>query len=202
MLLSGFIALGPISMPTPPTVALAEFFHVDTVPSVYPLPVSWYLISTLCVYLCSCMHIMYILCSTANAVSCGSWPILFNVAIWIVCLHFSSFFLFELCSWFFEHCCPVSNLSRTSLFFTRAKSDAVYVCSLSVDILYIFTCLPILVRTCFFFWHWGLSLFLCFFLNYYGVGFCGDSKLLEKTLPCTEHASTFDRGHTLNLDLR
>ena len=38
----------------------------------------------------------------------------------------------------------------------------------------------------------------CFFflLNY-----CGDSKLLEKTLPCTEHASNFDQGHILNLDL-
>ena len=42
------------------------------------------------------MHIMSILCSTADAVSSGSCPILFkiltlNVAICIVCLHFSSF---------------------------------------------------------------------------------------------------------------
>ena len=42
------------------------------------------------------MHIMSILCSTADAVSLGSCPILFkvlmlNVAICIVCLHFSSF---------------------------------------------------------------------------------------------------------------
>ena len=83
-------------MPTPPTVALTEFSHVDTVASIYPLPVSGYLISSLCVYLCSYMHIMSILCSTADAVSSTSWPILFkvltlNVAICIVCLHFSSF---------------------------------------------------------------------------------------------------------------
>ena len=31
MLLSVFSALGPISNPTPPTAALTEFFHADTV---------------------------------------------------------------------------------------------------------------------------------------------------------------------------
>ena len=98
MLLSVFNALGPFSIPTPPTVALTEFFHADTVASVHPLPVSWYLISSVWVYQCSCMQIMSILCSTADAVSSGSWPILFrilslNVAICIVCLHFSSFSL-------------------------------------------------------------------------------------------------------------
>ena len=40
MLLRDFNALGPISMPTPLTVALAEFFHADTVASVHPLPAS------------------------------------------------------------------------------------------------------------------------------------------------------------------
>ena len=85
-------------MPTPPTVALTEFFYGDVVASFHPLPVSWYLISSLCVYLCSWMHIMSISCSTADAVSSGSWPIQFkvltlNVAICIVCLHFSSFCL-------------------------------------------------------------------------------------------------------------
>ena len=35
-----------------------------------------------------------------------------------------------------------------------------------------------------------------------GRVFSGHSKLLEKTLPCTEHASTFDQGHIFNLDLR
>ena len=79
MLLSDFNVLGPISMPKPPTVTLTKFFHADTVASIYPLPVSWYLISSLCMYLCSCMHIMFILCSKADAVSSGSWPILFKV---------------------------------------------------------------------------------------------------------------------------
>ena len=37
------------------------------------------------------------------------------------------------CSWFFEHWGQGSNLSRTRPFFTRAKSDAVCVCGLSVD---------------------------------------------------------------------
>ena len=40
--------------------------------------------------------------------------------------------LFELCSWFFEHWGQGSNLSRTRPIFTRAKSDVVYVCGLSV----------------------------------------------------------------------
>ena len=98
MLFSVFNAFGPRSIPTPPTDALIEFFHADTVTSIHPLPVSWYLISSVCVYRCSCMQIMSILCSTADAVSSDSWPILFrvltlNVAICIVCLHFSSFCL-------------------------------------------------------------------------------------------------------------
>ena len=128
MLLSVFNALGPIRIPTPPTVELTEFFHADMVDSVYPLPVSWYLISSVCVYLCSCMHIMSILCSTADAVSFGSWPILFkvltlNVTICIVCLHFSRF------------CClsSVADFSNTEARApTRAKSNAVYVCGLSM----------------------------------------------------------------------
>ena len=72
MLLSVFNALDPISIPNRPTVALTEFFHAYTVASVDPLPVPWYLISSVCVYLCSYMHIMSIVCSTADAVSSGS----------------------------------------------------------------------------------------------------------------------------------
>ena len=64
MLLSDFNTLGPISMPTPPTLALTEFFHADTVASVHLLLVR--------VYLWSCMHIMSILCSTADTVSSAS----------------------------------------------------------------------------------------------------------------------------------
>ena len=89
-------ACGPISIPTPPIVALTEFFHANELASVHPLPVSWYLISSLCVYLCSWMYIMSILCSMAYAVSSCSCPILFkvqtlNVAICTVYLHFSNF---------------------------------------------------------------------------------------------------------------
>ena len=75
-----------------------QFFHTDTVASVHPLLVSWYLISSVWVYRCSCKQIMSILCSKADAVCSGRWPIIFwvltlKVAICIVCLHFSSFCL-------------------------------------------------------------------------------------------------------------
>ena len=84
------------------------------------------------------MQIMSILCSTADAVSSGSCPILFkvltlDVAICTVCLHFSSFCLsLSSVADFSNTEARASNLSRTQPFFTRAKSDAVYVCGLSV----------------------------------------------------------------------
>ena len=98
MLFSDSRARGPISIPTPPIVALTEFFHPDAMVSVHRLPVSWYLIPLLWVYLCSWMHIMSKLWSMADAITSGSWPILFkvltlNVAICIVHLHFSNFCL-------------------------------------------------------------------------------------------------------------
>ena len=107
MLFSDFRARGPISIPTPPIVALTGFFHTDAVARVHPLPESWYLISSLCVYLCSWMHIMPMLWSMADAVSSGSFPILFkvltlNVAICIVRLHFRNFCL-----------CSVADFSNT-----------------------------------------------------------------------------------------
>ena len=130
MLICDFRACGPISISTSPIVALTEFFHADAVNDVHPLPVSWYLISSGCLYLCSWMHIMSILWYMADAINSGSCPILFkvltkNVAICIVCLHFSNF------------CClssvaDLSNLSRTDPFFTHTKSDAVWTCGLSV----------------------------------------------------------------------
>ena len=60
------------------------------------LPVSWYLISLLWMYLCSCMRVMSMLWSITNEVSSGSCPILFkvltlNVTICIVRLHFSKY---------------------------------------------------------------------------------------------------------------
>ena len=81
------------------------------------------------------MHIMSILCSSADAISSGSCPILFkvltlNVAICSVCLHFSSFDRLSAVADFSNS--QGSNLSRTRPFFTRAKSDAVCVCGLSV----------------------------------------------------------------------
>ena len=133
-LFSVFNALGPISNPIPPTAALTEVFHVDTVTSDHTLPVSLYVISSVCVYLCSCMHIMSILCSSADAISSGSCPIVckvltLNVAICSVCLHFSSF---DCLSSVADFSSQGSNLSMTRPFFTRAKSDAVCVCGLSV----------------------------------------------------------------------
>ena len=56
MLFSVFNALGPISNPTPPTPALTEFFHADTVTSDHPLLVSWYLISSVCMYVIYSLH--------------------------------------------------------------------------------------------------------------------------------------------------
>ena len=63
----------------------------------------------------SYMHIISILCSRADAVSSGSWPILskiltLNVAICIVCLHFSCFCL-----------SPVADFSNTE---ARAPTSA------------------------------------------------------------------------------
>ena len=73
---------------------------------------------------------MSILCSTADAISSGSCPILFkvltlNVAICSVCLHFSSFDCLSSVADF-------SNTEQDAPLFTRAKSDAVCVCGLSV----------------------------------------------------------------------
>ena len=105
--------------------------------SIHPLPVSWYLISSVCVYLYSCFHIMSILCSTTDAVSSGTWPILFkvlmlNVAICIVCLHFNSFCCLSSVADFSNTESRAPTSAEHAPFFTRAKSDAVYVCGLSV----------------------------------------------------------------------
>ena len=137
MLFSDFNVLGPISIPTPPIMALTEFFHTDAVAWDHPLPVSWHFKSSLCVYLCSCMHIMSMSCSTADAVSSGSWPILFkvltlNVAICIVCLHFSSFCCLSSVADFSNTVARAPTSAGCALFFICAKCDAVYICGLSV----------------------------------------------------------------------
>ena len=100
MLFNNFRVCDPMSTPTPLIVALTGFLHADADAhahiNIHLLPVLWYLISSLWMYMCSCMHIKSMLWSIAATVSSGSWPILFNVltlnvAIYIVPLHFSSF---------------------------------------------------------------------------------------------------------------
>ena len=79
-------------------MALTEFFHANALASVHLLRVSWYLTSSLCMYLCSWMHIITMLWSMVDVVSSGSCPILLkvltlNFAFCIVRLHFSNFCL-------------------------------------------------------------------------------------------------------------
>ena len=95
-LFSDISARGPISIPTPPMMTLTEFPQIDAETNVYPLHVSWYFISSsLWWHQIACTHIMSMLWSFADAVSTGSWPILFiltlNVAIFIVLLQLSNF---------------------------------------------------------------------------------------------------------------
>ena len=47
MLFIDFKARGPISITTPPIVALTEFFHADAETNLHPLLVWWYFISSL-----------------------------------------------------------------------------------------------------------------------------------------------------------
>ena len=82
------------------------------------------------------MHIMYILCSTADAIISGSCSVLFkvltlNVAICSVCLHFSSFCRLRSVADFSNTEARAPNSAGRTPFFTRAKSDAVCVCGLS-----------------------------------------------------------------------
>ena len=59
------VTLAGLRIPTPMT-ALTAFFYADVETNDHPLPVSGYFIyNLLWLYLCSCMHIMYIimLCS-------------------------------------------------------------------------------------------------------------------------------------------
>ena len=82
-----------------------------------------------CVYLCSWMHIMSMLWFIDDEVSSGNCLILFklNVAICIVCLYFSKFYLSS-----------VANFSNTDAraprFFTHEKCDTVWTCGSAVGI--------------------------------------------------------------------
>ena len=56
MLLSVFSALGPISKPTPPTAALTEFFHADTVASDHHflgINTKSSILAKICLFVCS-----------------------------------------------------------------------------------------------------------------------------------------------------
>ena len=104
--------------------------------SVHSLPVL-YLISLLCVYLCSWMHIMSMLWPMVDAVSSGSCPILFkvltlNVAICIVRLHFSNFCFRSEADFSNTEAWAPTSAGRTPFFFTRVKSDAVWTGGLRV----------------------------------------------------------------------
>ena len=119
MRISDFRSRGPISLPTPSIVALPELFQADADAdtNVHLLPLSWYLIYSLWMYLCSCMHIMSILWSITEAVCSGSWPILLkvltlNVTICIVRLHFSNF------------CFSFSTVAEFSNTWSRAPTSA------------------------------------------------------------------------------
>ena len=88
-----FNARSPISIPTLPIAALTEFFHADPETIVHSLPVSWYFMSSLWRYLCSCMHIISMWWTITEAVSSGSSisslfkVLMLNDAICIVPLH-------------------------------------------------------------------------------------------------------------------
>ena len=94
----------------------------------------WYCVILYLLYECICVLvcILCLLWSIAEAVSSGSWPILFkvlmlNVAICIVLLHFSNFRLSSVADF-------LNTGARTHLFlFTSAKSDAVWTSGLSMS---------------------------------------------------------------------
>ena len=128
MLFSDFRASGPINIPTPLILALKMFSHADAVMNVYPFAVSWYLISLLWMYLHSCMHIMPMLLSIANATRSVSCPILrLNIAIYIVRLHFSnSCFSLSSVAVFRTLMSGLQRQQDAPLFFTCAKSEGVW----------------------------------------------------------------------------
>ena len=103
---SDFRDCGLINIPIPPITPLTEFFHADGETNVYPFPVS-----------------------------SDSWPSLFklltlNIAICIVLLHISSFYLCLSSVADFSN--PGARApSSAALFFTGVKGDAVCICGLS-----------------------------------------------------------------------
>ena len=97
--------------------------------NVRPLPVSYYFISPFWMYLFSCMHIVSMLWSIAEAVSSGrssmSLFILF-FCIWVI------FVLVWGSQLIFGSLGPGLQTQREVLFFTSVKNDAVLTCGLSM----------------------------------------------------------------------
>ena len=120
MLFSEYRACGPISIPTPPIVALKEFFpwrHWDKRPSIASI-----VIFNIFAMNISGTHIMPMIIYVAGAVSLGSWLILFkvstlNVTICIMRLHFTNFFsLSSVAYFFFSPGAKVSTCTGCALF--------------------------------------------------------------------------------------
>ena len=86
-----------------------------------------------------------------------SWPILYrvltlNVAICIVCLHFSSFCCMSSVADFSNIEARVPTSAGRNPFLTRVKSDKVYVCGLSVGHVYLSMAVFILIYRSHSFW--------------------------------------------------
>ena len=113
----------------------------------FPMLIQW-LASIHCQYCdiwyarCACICVLIcILCLSYivrfSAISSGSWPILLkvqtlNVAVCIVCLHFSSFCCLSSVADFSNTEARAPTSAEHSLFFIHAESDKVYVCCLIV----------------------------------------------------------------------
>ena len=73
MRFSDFKAQGLKSMPTSPMTRLMEFFSTGNDTNFHPLQGSLYFIyCPLWLYICSCVHMMSILCSAVDTVSSGN----------------------------------------------------------------------------------------------------------------------------------
>ena len=133
MLLSDFRARGLRSIPTLPMTELTEFLPADADSNIHPLPISLYFTSaSLWWYMCSCMHTMSMLCSTADAASSDCWPVLFkvltiNVAICIVRFHLSNFHLcLSFLADFFNNRTKAPTSTKHAPFFVKGVTVSTY----------------------------------------------------------------------------
>ena len=96
------------------------FFHSDAEINIRPLLISKYFSSSsLWQYLCPCMHIMSVLCLTADAVGFVSWFLVFKIQTLKVAILTKFLYVPKMClcslKWFFEHWYESSNISRKPL---------------------------------------------------------------------------------------